>query len=1129
MRVFLIALLAAISYAQTDEPHATSVEPQEERFYEYGTPDTADDCPDGYVQISDERECAEASVVLGAVYAGESRDGQFWPVPQYCIADSSESGTRVYYNNHAEGSPVAHRRPVCIQRRAVTSEAPSASTTGMPSVLPTMNPSPIPYRVFVKFISSYGCSINQPRIAAMEWNFYDHINATEEIASEYFNFTGALESPENEMPHNLADDDVNTKWLSFLECNDGEGEECACTNEIQLQFTLMEMPKYYTFVSGDHGQLRDPAIWDISFCCAEGSTVDNPHGCGPTERVNVFEEPHSSIYGPNLGRLEETGKFPIGTCEMGPSIAPTIFTSPDPSKTPTRSPFTSTPSMAPFTPSEQPSASPVYQDYFEWNCTNVDEPTSCEEYTRGLTQECEVAPAPHNDTNDYCCSVSDGSYYCCDTYDPSDPNNIWVGQDVARCTHVDSLCIQTCFKANSDGTQRTCHKMCPDAPTIHPSTNPTALCEDQDEVYSMNGTTYWDEASNKTMTCEQVIQILFVNNGLNCTNHFARQCPVACDSCTQIPTANPTANPSRPPQEPSVFPTYGPSKPPHPQCADDDPVIIGGIELSGNCTELTKQLLQGAACSDSLARVCEKSCPNACTDYPTLFPIVSPTVSPSTRPSRGPTSAIPTTNPSGTPSKTPSKTPTAQPSQPPNLDCVDVDEVTSFGGQPLGFGISCEVAVQVVFDNDDTCQGDLLRQCPDSCGTCTDEPSKSPSSAPTISCYDRYPVYDAEGQELPNLECSEIVFVLSEQFGPENPCTPHYAEQCPFSCGLCTPIPSTTPTSSYPSATPSLSIPTSAPTLNTTFVPTVTQLPSAEPTHAGPYQCGESMAECDVGFTTLFAALILCQNQAYEDCPSVFDTTACPEVDCPSTECPDVVCPDCPYTNGGSTNGDDCTTTVESVITYDVTESCQTATGSWVGQVIEGLAGFDRDTMTLCESDGEYKVAYNNRVYPTCVAYGAPSSLCTDDNLICPEWRDEGVFGFAGNQRGALAAAFLRNDFRHQDCPTIQEECEPLEAINEGYWKDLFVQRTGLDISYAQNLCVNTATSEVRYVSENAYMNTCVGFSNDAIEACPTSRTFICRGDYQGFVTYGWPGQIMEALGRAVEQTNSKRHPSCPF
>ena len=94
--------------------------------------------------------------------------------------------------------------------------------------------------------------------------------------------------------------------------------------------------------------------------------------------------------------------------------------------------------------------------------------------------------------------------------------------------------------------------------------------------------------------------------------------------------------------------------------------------------------------------------------------------------------------------------------------------------------------------------------------------------------------------------------------------------------------------------------------------------------------------------------------------------------------------------------------------------SFQTATGSWVGQVIEGLAGFDRDTMTLCESDGEYKVAYNNRVYPTCVAYGAPSSLCTDDNLICPEWRDEGVFGFVGNQRAALAAAFLRNDFRHQ-------------------------------------------------------------------------------------------------------------------
>jgi len=289
------------------------------------------------------------------------------------------------------------------------------------------------------------------------------------------------------------------------------------------------------------------------------------------------------------------------------------------------------------------------------------------------------------------------------------------------------------------------------------------------------------------------------------------------------------------------------------------------------------------------------------------------------------------------------------------------------------------------------------------------------------------------------------------------------------------------------------------------------------------------MAQCDVGYTTLFHALILCQNQAQADCPNIFD----PETECPDTECAEAECEvtecaeaECPVTECPECA--ECPSAEESVTTYDETQSCQTATGDWVGQVIEGLAGFDRDTMTLCEADGEYKVAYNNRVYPTCVAYGAPSSACTDENLICPIWRTEGVFGFAGNQRAVLADAFLRNDFKHQDCPTIQEECEPIEGIKEGYWKDLFVQRTGLEVSYAQNLCVNTATSEVRYVGADAYMNTCVGFSKEATEECPTSRSFLCRGDYQGMVTYGWPGQIMEALGRAVEQSNS-RHPSCPF
>jgi len=1137
MKLFIFSCLLAISFAQTVEPNTS-----EQRLYAYGTPDTEDDCPSGYSLVIDEFECAEASSALGGTFSGVGN----WPVPQMCVADLSDGGT-FYYNTRVGIEGVAHRRPVCISRVTISqtteAEEPTASTTGAPtvsnapSVEPTGAPTPIPYRVFVKFISSYGCAINAPRISAMEWNFYEHENATDEIASEYFDFTGNLDSPAGEFPENLSDDDENTKWLSFLDCN-GDDDECVCTNELELHFTLMDRPTHYTFVSGDHGQLRDPAIWNITFCCAVGTSVDNPFGCGEPQNVNVFDQPWSDIYGPNLGRVEETGRFPLGQCEHGPSFAPSIFES---TRLPTKSPHTSMPSIAPFAPSDAPSPAPIYQDYFEWNCTAEDEPTSCEEYTRGLTQECFDAPGPYNSTNDYCCSVSDGSYYCCEYYDPNDPNNIWVGEDVARCEQVDSQCIQTCFKSLYDGTRRTCHKMCPDSPTEHPSTKPSALCEDQDEVYSMNGTTYWDETSNKTMTCEQVIDILFVNNDLNCTNHFARQCPVACNSCMQIPSQNPTANPSRPPQEPSISPTFGPSRSPHPQCADDDPVIIGGIELSGNCTELTKQLLGGEPCSDSLARVCEKSCPNACTDYPTAFPFTSPSTSPTTTPSTDPTSSNPTMSPSRTPSKTPSKIPTVNPSQAPNLDCADVDVVTFFGGQELGFGISCSVAVQVVFDNDDVCQGDLLRQCPDSCGTCTDEPSQEPSEMPSIDCYDRYPVFDAEGQELPNLDCSEIVFVLEEQFGSDNPCTEHYALQCPYSCGLCTPMPTGTPSISMPSATPSVSIPTQSPTMNTTFVPTVSQLPSTAPSHVGPYQCGDDIAQCDVGFTTLFAALILCQNQAYEDCPDIYDdqTTACPELACPELTCPDVSCPDCPaVTNGGNCEEcpecptTDCTSEyIDQVETYDYSQQCQSSENDWwVGQVLEGLQGFDPDTMILCQGDGQYKISMNRRVYPTCVAYGDPTAVCTDSDLMCPEAPSTpGTFGWPGNQRAFLQEALLRNDFKHQDCPTIQDECEPLEAVNAGYWKDLWVTKTGLDVSYMENICVDPATTEVRYVMAEMYMNTCVGFSTEAQTACPTPRSYLCAGSLEGFVTYGWPGQIVEAIGRAVEQTDSKRHPQCPF
>jgi len=285
------------------------------------------------------------------------------------------------------------------------------------------------------------------------------------------------------------------------------------------------------------------------------------------------------------------------------------------------------------------------------------------------------------------------------------------------------------------------------------------------------------------------------------------------------------------------------------------------------------------------------------------------------------------------------------------------------------------------------------------------------------------------------------------------------------------------------------------------------------------------MAQCDLGFTTLFSALILCQNQAYEDCPDV--TTECPEVTCPeTTDCPTCevcetcqTCPTCPTTPEVETYVD----------TYDPTLTCEIASNWWVGETIEGLTGYDKTTMTLCVGDNQYMIATGGRVYPTCVEYGAPNTPCAHGDLICPEPpSNPGVFGYAGNHRFALSIAAQRNDFRHQDCPSIQDKCAPLEGVYESYWRDLFVQRTGLSTNYFHNVCINPATTELRYVAETSYVNTCVGFSHEAKEVCPVPRSFQCVGLNSGEIVYGWPGQIMETVGRAV-MFESRRHPQCPF
>merc|ERR1740123_2233544 len=221
------------------------------------------------------------------------------------------------------------------------------------------------------------------------------------------------------------------------------------------------------------------------------------------------------------------------------------------------------------------------------------------------------------------------------------------------------------------------------------------------------------------------------------------------------------------------------------------------------------------------------------------------------------------------------------------------------------------------------------------------------------------------------MTCSQIVSILIVQYGSDNPCDDTYARQCPVSCGLCTFDPSSSPSSSDPSSSPSISSPSWSPLTNdpslspsslypsaspsTSVIPTTSSQPSAAPSPGTPYSCGETLEECDRRYNVVFDALENCNNQAAA-------TTDCPEVTCPETQCPTCPNAECEDNNTVETHVD----------TYNPTLSCTTASGSWIGQTIQGLDGFDRDTMDLCESDGQYMIATGGRVYPTCVEYVAP-------------------------------------------------------------------------------------------------------------------------------------------------------------
>jgi len=226
------------------------------------------------------------------------------------------------------------------------------------------------------------------------------------------------------------------------------------------------------------------------------------------------------------------------------------------------------------------------------------------------------------------------------------------------------------------------------------------------------------------------------------------------------------------------------------------------------------------------------------------------------------------------------------------------------------------------------------------------------------------------------------------------------------------------------------------------------------------------------------------------------------------------------------------TPVVEVMIPTMTFDSCESADGWWVAGTLNGLAGYDAETMTMCVSDGQYMVEVDGKVYATCVAYGTPNQdTCGDESLVCPSLpSDSNVFGWGGNQRSALAAAMSRADFKHPECPT--STCVSMDSLADSgtYWKDQVLSNPYTTVTEAavDNVCV-TPDNEVMMITREGMCNTCLGWSSVATDICDTQK-FICAGHSgQGEFTYGWPGQIARTLAVAVaNEEGNYMHPQCP-
>jgi len=141
---------------------------------------------------------------------------------------------------------------------------------------------------------------------------------------------------------------------------------------------------------------------------------------------------------------------------------------------------------------------------------------------------------------------------------------------------------------------------------------------------------------------------------------------------------------------------------------------------------------------------------------------------------------------------------------------------------------------------------------------------------------------------------------------------------------------------------------------------------------------------------------------------------------------------------------------------------------------------------------------------------------CDSDLYFCGGYS---IVGYRGQQLEALRAALSESNRIHPSAPS----CERPDGWTREFWRD-----RGLPDEFADNLCSRFGV--YHHIEEWNLVSTCVKAANTNWQGDCDPTTVVCAGFSSGFRVSGWPGQVLDALLVALEQTSgSREHHQCPL